>query len=241
MKGSDHARRPELERDGPQRGFPQMKVRPLGTAARPTGPTAAAPPSGGKPVEHVVADAVRRGYEVVEENIRQGRQAAERLRQGTYRPGEIPGEMSAVVNRLVRLGAELSTAWFQMIAAVMRDPRLAAAFEDVGQPRPPSAGRPPRRTATPRITHRIHGSRTCDVSYNVSPLSTPAIPTVPDLVCSDYPGAPVRVAVRGDPDSGALVLHIEVTEAHPAGTYRGNVIDRNTRKRIGTVELRIPD
>jgi hypothetical protein len=217
-----------------------MKARPLGAAARPRGPTSAAP-SGSKTVDQVVADAVRRGYEVVEENIRQGRQAAERMRLGTYRSGEIPGEMSAVINRLVRLGAELSTAWFQMIAAVMRDPQLAAAFEDVGQSRPPSAAQPPRRTATPRITHQIHGSRTCEVSYNVSPLSTPAIPTVPDLVCSEDPqGPPVKVAVRGDPNSGALVLHIEVTDAHPAGTYRGNVIDRNTRKRIGTVELRIP-
>jgi hypothetical protein len=239
MQSNDHVRRPEPKRDGPQRGFPPLRPRPLGAAARPSGPTPAAP-TGGKTVDQVVADAVRRGYEVVEENIRQGRHAAERLRLGTYRSGEIPGEMSAVVNRLVRLGAELSTAWFQMIAAVMRDPQLAAAFEDVGLARPPS-GRPPHRTVTPRITHQILGSRTCHVSYNVSPLSTPAIPMILDLVCSETPQAPpVKVAVRGDPDSGALVLHIGVTDTHPAGTYRGNVIDRNTRKRIGTVELRIP-
>jgi hypothetical protein len=239
MKGSDRVSRPEPAQKGPDRRFPPLKDRPLGAAAPRTGPTSSAS-TGGKTVEEVVAEVVRTGYEVVEENIRQGRQAAERLRLGTYQSGDIPDDMGMVVNRLVRLGMDLSTTWFQLVAAVLRDPRLLSALEDTGPSRPPGTRRTPGRAAPPRIIHRVRCRRKFDVLPTLSRVTSPAVPTVAGLFSSEADVDPIRsVTLKYDPHARSLVLDIDVPDAQPSGTYHGVFIDRDTNEPVGTVRLRI--
>lgn len=260
----NHQSRPELARDHPNRQ-PGPSDNVQGGATGPTaeaqvsggatGPTARAQAAGdgtgptgqaqtaagdGKTVEQVVAEAVRKGYEVVGENIRQGRQAAERMRARSYTPAEIPGELRRFADRLLQLSMELGTTWFQLIGAILRDPQLREAFEGAGQeaaPRPAEQVQP----VSPPIVYTVRCSRTVEHSLKLHPLTGPVQPTIAGLH-SIAPGghsvAPGRVTFRRNPD-GSLLVNITVPDEVPAGTYNGAVIDRDTHEAIGTLRLRI--
>ena len=58
-------------------------------------------------VDEVVAHAVRVGYQVIGENIRQGRVAADRLRAGDYSMRELPDELGQLSRRLLQLTRDL--------------------------------------------------------------------------------------------------------------------------------------
>lgn len=201
-----HETRPEPERGGPDRAIPSFsdRLRVAGRGRRTRGGRSAAGGSSGRgsfgggasPVEQVMADTVRTGYEVIEENIRHGRQAAERLRLGTYRSEDLPDDMAMVVNRLLRLGMDLSTTWFQLIAAVLRDPRLATAFESTGGGST-AAARPPARSTVrrpPRIHYRVRCSRPYDIEFIPHELSGPTLPVVAGLYAPDR-GHPPSMSV----------------------------------------------
>jgi hypothetical protein len=178
-------------------------------------------------------------YEVAGENLRQVRHAAERLRHGTYQSGDITDDMSMVINRLVRLGMDLSTTWFQMVGAMMRDPRLVAAFEETGRAGPPRTRRTPSG-APPRITRRVRCSKRFDVTHSLSPATGPAVPTVAGLFPVAPNADPIRsVTFKHDAHTGSLVLDIDVPDTQPAGTYNGVITNRDNNEPIGTVRLQI--
>jgi hypothetical protein len=210
MKGSDRVQRSQRTRETPNRG---------------------------KTVEEVVSEAVRKGYEVVEENLRQGRQAAQRLRLGTYKSSEIRGELGSFGNRLLQLGMELGATWVQLVAAIVRDPQLRFAFEEAGQETPGTAATV--QPVSPPIAYRVRCSREVEHSLALHPLHRPMVPTVAGLYSldADVSIPPGRVTFRREGDS--LVVHINVPDDLPAGTYNGAVIDRDTQEPIGTLRLRI--
>ena len=211
-------------------------------AAQPLAGRPAEGPFGGgaSPVEQVMADTVRTGYEVIEENIRHGRQAAERLRLGTYRSEDLPDDMAMVVNRLLRLGMDLSTTWFQLIAAVLRDPRLATAFESTGGGST-AAARPPARSTVrrpPRIHYRVRCSRPYDIEFIPHELSGPTLPVVAGLYAPDRGASPIHVRFERE-INGGLAIVTDVPDDQPPATYSGAVIDRDTHEPIGTLRLKI--
>ncbi len=229
--------RPEPERQGPDRTLPPLRDR-LGTGSKTRSRASGGAPIGtAKSVEQVVAETVRAGYEVIEENIRHGRHAAERLRQGTYRSSDLPGDLGRVMNRLISLGMDLSTTWFQLVAAILRDPRLATAFEGTDAAGVPAPRAAPRRT--PRIIYRVRCSRPNEIEFNPQDLSQPAIPAVAGLHLLDRDAPPIQVRFDSDRESGVLAVVIDVQDAQPPGTYNGAVVDRDTHQPIGTLRLKI--
>lgn len=238
MKGSERARRSRPPRGHPNRQPPPPDPDPVDA----TGAEQAQTTGGGKTVEQVVAEAVRRGYDVVGENIRQGRHAAERMSAGSYKAAEVPGELRRFTNRLLQLGMDLGTTSFQLIGAVLRDPQMRAAFEGLDQE---AAARPAEHVqpASPPIVYTVRCSRTVEHSLNLHPLSGPAHPTVAGLH-SIGPGRHSiphgRVTFHRNPD-GSLLVNINVPDEIPAGTYNGAVVDRDTHEAIGTLRLRIAE
>jgi hypothetical protein len=214
MKGSDRSQRPEPLRQSPNRQ-----------------------PAGGKTVEEVVNEAVRKGYEVVEENLRQGRQAAQRLRLGTYESSEIRAELGKFGNRLLQLGMEFGTTWVQMIAAVLRDPQLRFAFEEAAQEVPQTAATV--QPVSPPITYRIRGSRVVEHSLTLHPLRRPTVSAVSGLYSTDGKDSIPPGSVTFKREDNTLVVDINVPNNTPAGTYVGAVVDRDTHDAIGTLRLQI--
>ena len=75
-----------------------------------------------------VGHAVKMGYDVISENIRQGREAAQRFRHGEYSMREAPGDLEIATLRLLHLARELSTTTFDVCERLVKE---------LGNQRPP--------------------------------------------------------------------------------------------------------
>jgi hypothetical protein len=236
-RASEREIRPEPERQGPDRTSQLFRDR-LGTTARTrTGSRGGESVGDGRTVDQVIADAVGTAYGVIEDNIRHGRHAAERLRHGTYQSADLPDDLSQVVNRLLTLGMDLSMIWFRLMAAVLRDPRLAAAFEGAGGSRPAARRTTMRRP--PRIVYQVHSSRPHEVDFNPHAPTRPTIPASADLYHGEGRASPIRGVRFESGGEGVLRIVITVPDHQPSGTYSGAVIDRDTHEPIGTLRLTI--
>ena len=238
----DRIRRPDLDRSGPIRD-------PLSAAAPPPGAEAGGPVDGGQAasptVDEVVARAVRVGYQVIEENIRQGCIAAQRVRSNDYRMSDIPDDASKTIARLAQLTLQLSTTWFDVIAATMRDPALQSAFackpEDVARARPERRADGAPASAVVAVGFSVRGSRSVEVMpVSLQSLDSPALPTIGGLYSPDPNLPAIRKAVfRVAADGSGPVVEIHVPDDHPPGVYHGVIIDRDSQRPLGTLTVRV--
>src|SRR5262249_21736359 len=72
-------------------------------------------------INEAVAHAVKLGYDVIADNIQQGREAAARFRQGKYRLREAPGEIEVAAHRLLGLARELSKTTFDVCERLLTE------------------------------------------------------------------------------------------------------------------------
>jgi hypothetical protein len=218
--------RPEPDRDGPIRGGPApAAAAPAVTPA--TAHVVGAPP----PLAHVddgvseeIAHAVRLGYDVVAANIKEGRIAAKRFRQGEYNVRDVPRDLNAMTLRLLHLARELSTTTFDVVEHLLRDPNLpgsvaaAAAAASPARhaaapsvrpvptapgfhPTPATAAAAPPATSEPplvSLTCVFTGSRQAVVKTAM--LSRPSRPTLPEQLAA----TPLAAATAGLAPIGAV-------------------------------------
>lgn len=144
-----------VKRSPPGRAGPRRSAS-TASAAKPAPEPAADRPEAATassvPVSDAIADAVRRGYQVIGENIEQGRAAAEQFRAGQYSIRDVPYDLNQMALRLLTLTRELSTTACDILEKVLRDPSLAAGMQrrsgaEEGQPDAAPASAP--RTSEP--------------------------------------------------------------------------------------------
>jgi hypothetical protein len=148
-KAEAHRSRPEPERSGPDR------------ASR-AGPSKGAPPSAasetasGPAHDHTVSESVAHvvkvGYDVIADNIKQGREAAQRFRQGQYNVRDAPGDLEVAAMRLLQLARELSTTTFDVCERLLKETSAKAPPADRASGVPgfraaKAAGRAPAKAA----------------------------------------------------------------------------------------------
>lgn len=247
--GDQGGRKPRARRHEPTRDAP---LRGGWTRA----PAAAAAPGNDAVIEadidKVVADAVRLGYEVIGENLRQGRVAADRFSAGQYGVKDIPDDMAAVGGRLLQLMRDLGTTWFDLIHAVVRDPKL----REVLQPQPiapvtPGGSKPPVTppTGTAPIAPFMPIPLACIVRGNVVASAAPTVllqPAAPamlslaGLYSPDRTLPPItRVAFTAAADGGGVVAIVTIPDDQPAGTYSGVIADAVAHTPLGTLTVRV--
>ena len=116
-------RRTDPARSGPKRS----SATAANNAAATTGLGAAPSPEATEAtatdtkVSEAVARAVKAGYDVIEKNIRQGREAAERFRQGEYSIGDAPDDIEAAARRVLDLARVLSTSTFDVCERLLKE------------------------------------------------------------------------------------------------------------------------
>jgi hypothetical protein len=103
---------------GPSGGPADPSVEPRGGGGWPTAPNEqAAPASTHAPrldLNASIAAAVRGGYEVVEKNIAQARDAAQKFRQGELSAQQASKNTRQMLRRAVGLGRQTAAAWFDL-------------------------------------------------------------------------------------------------------------------------------
>ncbi len=236
------APKPRVRRAPPERTGPVRSGG--GPAEAPSGApdaTGGSGPSAGS-INEQIAQAVRAGYDVIAENIQQGRQAAERFRQGDYNFRDVPDDVQSVLQRLIQLARELSTTTFDVCD------RLLSEWRPTNPPAPPSDGPPPFRPApTPQpapapvvapgngagpgqinLAVQFEGApnalaRTLWLDRPSQPAEAQTFTSTP--LASADPAAPVisQVSFKMDLSQGGLVAVVTVPPGQPKGVYSGLV------------------
>ncbi|HET6971151.1 MAG TPA: hypothetical protein VFH92_08500 [Phenylobacterium sp.] len=236
---------PRVRRRPPDRAGPN---RAAGADAGPSphGPSEAS-------VNEQIASAVRAGYDVIAENIQQGRAAAERFRQGDYNIRDVPDDVEAVLLRLIQLARELSSTTLDVCERLVKEVRgqgggTKPAPESVPPFRPFAPGAPVgSTTARPQVklTVRFEGSTTA-VS-RTSALDRPRQATAPQelvagpLATRDPAGGLIsQVAFQTDVSIDGLVALVTVPPGLAAGVYSGLVRAPHDDLPLGVLTVEIP-
>ena len=196
----------------------------------------------GRPAgDDVIGHAVDAAYRVVEENIEEGRLAAERLRGAGRSATEGTHGARALAGRLMHMTRELGGAWVDLMVALVNEPEVRAVVDrmtahDRAQPGAAPSSAPP----TTSVTYRVSSRKAVEVT--LSPLTAPG-----PGVCTAIAGlhaldaatpAINEVALARRPD-GALELAIAIPDGQPADTYWGTLVDVTSRQPIGTLTVRV--
>ncbi len=249
-------RRPEPERQGANR-------------AKTSAPTGQSTDSSMKPaldsgsahdptVSESVAHVVKLAYDVLTQNLEQGRTAAQRFRQGEYRAGEVPGDLEKAALRLIYLARELSTTTFDVCERLLKEVGTRPPGEDR------TAGMPPFRAAAPKpaapqptapgpaadaglvkVTVRFVGgpkavARTETLARPTRPTApgaisvTPLVSRVADVAPITGVGFSVDIAVEG------LVATVALPDGQKPGVYSGLVHAGEEEIPLGVLTIEIP-
>ena len=233
-----------------------------GRAPNRAGPKGAAPKAKAPPepkVSEAVAHAVKMGYDVIAENIRQGREAAERFRQGEYRLRDAPGDLEVASLRLLQLARELSTTTFDVCERLLKElgaqrppqdrtdsvPRFREAAP-AATPAPVKTASPsPPAQATMQVTVRFEGAPKA-IAHTDS-LTRPRLPTAASgvsaapLAPSSARGAAIA-GVRFEMDASVegIVAVVTVPKGQAHGFYSSLVHAEGDPIPLGVLTIELP-
>jgi hypothetical protein len=262
--------RPEPARTGPIRGVLQpLPEAPAATGPGPAGPVPtgsepALPPVPSDPVSESVAHAVRVGYDVVAANIKEGRMAAQRFRQGEYNVRDVPRDLNAMTMRLVHLARDLSATTFDVVEQLLKDPNLPGAAAETRResapslrpvapvappfhptPAHPAAGHPRNHEpALVPLTCVFTGSR--PAVLKAARVSRPDRPTHPEQLSttpltSTAPGArPIGGITFAAAAGGAgLIAQAPIPDDQAAGVYSGLIYAPSADTPLGFITIEV--
>jgi hypothetical protein len=208
-----------------------------------------------------VSRAVKTGYDVLTDNLKRGREAAERFAQGDYNIREVPRDLEATSLRMVQLARELSNTTFDVCE------RLLHAFSANAAPPPgqtpagpfwptvkkapgPAAKAP--TTAAP-ATHPLGAMKVTVVFSGAAKavahtalLSRPTEPTAPEeisvapLTARSGGGAPIAgVGFQADLAHGGLVVSVALPDGQSPGIYSGLVFAARQDVPLGVLTVEV--
>jgi hypothetical protein len=249
-KGSERVKRPAPQRDGPKRAA---------TAAG-AGASKPAEPPVDLEISAAVAHVVKLGYDVIAENIQQGREAASRFRQGTYRLRETPGEIEVAAQRLLSLARELSTTAFDVgdrlvkELAAQKPPRDRAS--SVPRFREPASGTPSAKPVKTAPSPADTGMMQVTVLFDGAPkakahtatltrprrAAAPADVTAQPLAASEPGGPPITgVSFEADMSIEGIIARVPIPRGQPKGFYSGLVYVRGDPLPLGVLTIELPE
>jgi hypothetical protein len=217
-------------------------------------------------VQQAITNMVQTSSSVIEENIRAGQAAAERLRLGIANSRQLNSDINTLMENLLATTRDIGATWLELISIIVRA---------VGAQPPPGGGgpngggtphAPPHGSGTvtrkgtsgsaatvstitpgdaamtgvpPQIV--VRGARVTSVLLDLHPRTPSFAPLVRQLVAKDpqYSLNSARFTRSADPPR--LVLTVTVPNNQPAGTYTGAVVDSGTNEAGGTLSVTVAD
>lgn len=246
---ASRVRRPMAARTGPIRSDASRPPPP--TSPPPTSP----PPAADVPISESVARTVQKGYDVVAENIRQGRRAAAHFRQGEYNIRDVPNDVEVLARRMLDLARDLTTTTFDVVEKLLKDahvgdrapqapkaPPFRATPAASGRKAPGPAQSEPAAGAELPVICTFVGKRKAVVRSSL--LARPTQPVLPDrqisidaLKSSD--GKTVITGISFAADGAGLRITIPIAPDQPAGTYAGLVSAEGSPWALGVLAIEV--
>jgi hypothetical protein len=225
-------------RQPPLRTEPIRSVFPAGGDA-PTRPIAGVEPvrEASAAGDSAIGAAVRAAYDVVDQNVLEGRRAAERLRAAAAPTGAPAPDPRSITNRLMHMTRDMGAAWVELAVAVLKEPEVRAVLDRMAS-RPAAPASAPASTGC--VVQRISSRRPIEVTLSPLPArSTPAAPGIAGLHALDVALPPISQVRFSLGPGGGLVLRIDVPDDQPPGAYSGTIVDVASLQPIGTLAVRV--
>jgi hypothetical protein len=218
-------------------------------------PSAPPSPHDDVPISESVARTVRLGYDVVAENIKQGRIAAERFRHGEYNIRDVPGDVEVLTKRMLDLARDLTTTTFDVVERLLKDAHVGDRAAKAPKAPPfratPASAAPKRRGAAasapaagPELPVKCVFTGKRKAAVRSALLSRPVQPVLPEsqlsidaLKSSD--GAAAIIGVTFAADGAGLCITIPIAADLPAGTYSGLVCAEGSPWALGVLAIEV--
>jgi hypothetical protein len=206
---AERLHRQDPARDGPHREFSNY-ARSYGLGGRGDDP---------------VSQGVKLGYSVLDEQMREGRRLAERLRGG-LRPGATAPEFGALIERALNIYRDMGALAFAAAEAL-------AGASSLRAPKPEPAASP-----TGAYSIEVKSSRRANVKLDlrgsaralrVGPLQ-PALGGAKPIESVGFEAGAPGVEPK---------LALEIADDQPAGVYNAVVVDADSGEALGTLTVRI--
>lgn len=240
MSDNERIVRPTPERTEPIRSWSTLLSSSESTA----------PGERGTSLQDVVSRSVDLGYRVVDDYIRRGQKAAQRINERSYSSDALAAEVQEIAKGAAQYTSDFAALWFDFLQVAvagnpLRRPGPRADGVDTAAPGPTA---PAQTAATPENeisdrTHvRIEVAAACPTEVSLD-LHAPVNgrPLLIHALRSVDPDKPrltdvtFHHAIDGEPAS----LRIRVPDNQPSGMYSGLIIDEETSRPVGTLSVRI--
>jgi hypothetical protein len=266
VSATDRPKRPPPQRTQPIRSWSTLFAVPTsdGDAATPDaeareadiGPTE--PQATG--LNDVVSRSVDLGYRVIDEYIRQGQKAAQRLNDRSYGTQAMAGDLQDLAMRMTQYASDFAAVWVEFIqraagqngaapapAGGYTGPADMAATSPTPATAPAAAAPGVSAVVSPpsdptRVRIEILATQPTEVSLDLRPGAAQASLLVHALRApeADKPRL-TEVSVERGVDGEPPRLRIRVPPNQPPGIYSGLIIDASTSLPAGSVTVRIAD
>jgi len=223
--------RPALDRTRPDRSWSPL----LGA-----GTDAEAIPDGRKQprLQDAISRSVDVGYRVVDDYIKQGQRAAQRLSEGKLTAEVMASEVQDLSGRIARYASDFFGAWVELLELATAGSAARQAAATTTESPSATSQPPPSRSTSERLQVEVAASRPVEVSLDLRPERVTGT-LRPHALRSTDPRKPrlTDLTIHPSDGGGAPVLRIGIPDAQPAGTYEGLLIDEATNRPVGSVRV----
>jgi hypothetical protein len=131
-------------------------------------------------LDMAISDMVRTGSRVIEDQIRAGQNAAERMRDSIAGSERFNGNSNELVESLVKATKEISSTWLELLTIALQSMGTSTRSSGHAQESTPRPGGGPRNpgTAMPRTATKTGSSGGATTTSTITPAN-PAIDPVP--------------------------------------------------------------
>jgi hypothetical protein len=191
--------------------------------------------------DDIATRAVERGYQVIEEQINEGRRIAEQFRGYSDNVVKANDDTTRLIERSLRFYTDVSYLWFELMETLLRNPTLRTAAQqspDDGAAdghRGPSNGSGNGSYAGARHDVEIEVMSQCPTSVTLDLHSAVSDALVIAPLRAQDDGKPSLTDVGFRQGEHRAVLRIKIPPGQPPDTYSGVIIDTRSRQPKGTL------
>jgi len=242
VSGEERAKRPSLDRSTPIRSWNGL-VRPP-ESPRQGGAADAAPKDR---VDDVIVRSVELGYRVIDEYVKRGQAAAQRMQHGAYGANDMARDAQGIAGQLVRSATDLAGAWAEFFALANGNGHAGPHANGAPPPNgdasvsaasPSEPGPVSTESSAPpwRVRLRVRASRPVETALDLAPVPSDHPVVVHALRAADG-GAGRLDDVSVEAAAGVATIVVAIPAAQAAGTYTANVFDDVTNLPAGTITV----
>lgn len=198
--------------------------------------------SGSEPgsISDLIKQAVDQGYQVIDQYIAEGRNAASLIRDGSYNQEQAELDIRNLLNHWVVLAKQLSVTGIELVSAIVSDSRLVPPPKSPSKPKQASSNfGAARQDAARQVAIETRSKKPVQVHFQLDPAASLFQPSICDLYAADRTLPPLTGMKFVVADGKRPVLVIEVPDQQPAGTYTGAIVDASNNEGRGTVSVTV--